>query len=256
VNRAEKLLNAGRASQNAVLAAQVAAADAKHALIKVRKVLNQAKAAYNRQLHRPLDAEVSLSPVVPKRQTTDLQRATDHAIVQRPEVSRLVSQIHAMHHRAKGIRAANRPQVNVAGDYQFLENRYQSPQGNASVGVNVTWNLFDGGKLGHKASSVQHQADGLAHMLAETKSLIRLQVRNAWLDLQETKKRLTTTATAIRQSDENLRVATKLYERGRGTHTAVLDAQTLRTKTHRNHIHAQFDVILAQLSLKRAMGDL
>ena len=254
--RAQKLLENGRASRNDVLAANVAAADAQHGLIRASKVLRQAHSAYNRQLGRPLDAAVRLTQPQSYGVKLDLKSATATAISHRPEVERLISQIQGLHHQAESIRASRRPQVNLSGDYQFLENRYQSPQGNASVGVNLSWNVFDGGKLSHKASSIDHQATSLSHLLDETKSLIRLEVRNAWLDIQETRRRLKSTQSAIQQAGENLRVAKKLYENGRGTHTNVLDAQALRTKTHRNHLHAQYDVILAQLAFKRAMGTL
>jgi outer membrane protein TolC len=74
--------------------------------------------------------------------------------------------------------------------------------------------------------------------------------------VQETRKRLLVTQSAIAQAAENLFVARDRYANGLSTHTEVLDAETLRTSSESNHANAQFDAALAGLRLKRAMGDL
>jgi outer membrane protein len=81
-------------------------------------------------------------------------------------------------------------------------------------------------------------------------------VRRAWLDIQETRRRLDVTAEAIQRAEENLRVARTRYLAGMGISTEVLDAEALRTQTRQNRDNAAYDAVLAVLRLRHAMGEL
>jgi outer membrane protein TolC len=124
------------------------------------------------------------------------------------------------------------------------------------ITLGAKWNLFDGGVAGHRASAVERQAAALSQQRDELASIIALQVRQTWLDVQETRKRLAVTQSAIAQAEENLLVARDRYANGLATHTEVLDAETLRTGSESNHANALFDAALAGLRLKRATGEL
>jgi outer membrane protein TolC len=84
--------------------------------------------------------------------------------------------------------------------------------------------------------------------------MIGLEVRQAWLTIQETQKRIAVTQQAIAQSDENLRVTTDRYQQGLSTNTDVLKAEDLRTAAHENLNKATYDAALAALHLRRAVG--
>ena len=79
-------------------------------------------------------------------------------------------------------------------------------------------------------------------------------MRQSWLDVGETKKRLSVTEKAVAQAQENLRVAKNRYQNGIGTNTEVLDAETLRTASQSNHNNARYDVALARVRLAHAVG--
>ena len=83
-----------------------------------------------------------------------------------------------------------------------------------------------------------------------------LEVRREWLAVDEAAQRRDTTAAALGQADENLRVARDRYRNGVGTHTEVLDAEALRSLTDTNHLNALYDQHLARLRLKKAVGEL
>ena len=126
------------------------------------------------------------------------------------------------------------PQVTLRGEYSYLQDRYQVPEGIASGGVGVSWNLFDGGRNRFEARNLSEQAEAIRCRHEELESVIALDVRCAWLDVQETRRRLETTPEAIRQAEENLRVVHQRYRMGMATNTEVLEAETLRTQAWRN----------------------
>jgi outer membrane protein TolC len=91
---------------------------------------------------------------------------------------------------------------------------------------------------------------------ADAESLIALQVRQAWLGVEETQQRVRVTADAVDQAEENLRIARERYGAGLGTQTQLLEAETLRVQALTNRDNATLDAALARLRLARAAGSL
>lgn len=247
----------GMVAKSDLLSVQVALADARQRQLQVANGLDLARAAYNRMLGRPLDRSVSLDELSPEATTPEPSTAlTERALERRSELAALARQIEAMRHQAAAVRGETAPQVALSGGYGYQENRYQVHPGQWMVTLGARWNLFDGGVVSHRASAIERQAAALSQQRDELASLIGLQVRQTWLDVEETRKRLIVTQSAIAQAEENLRVARDRYANGLSTHTEVLDAETLRTGSEGNHANALSDAALAGLRLKRATGEL
>lgn len=241
---------------NDLLAAQLAFRDAQQASIQARSQLDSSRAAYNRRLGRPLDYPVRIDELKLEPVTQEVEALTAQALRRRASVARLRAQARALDHRAGSVVAASRPQVVLRGEYTFEENRFRSPEGIAGVGVGVSWNVLDGGKRGHEAAALRDEAEAFRRRQADLESMIALEVRQAWLHVQETRRRLDVTAEGIQQAEENLRVVRNRYASGVGIHTEVLDAETLRTQAYRNHHNATYQAVLAVLRLRHATGEL
>ncbi|ABE47410.1 TolC family protein [Polaromonas sp. JS666] len=246
----------GMVAKSDLLSVQVALADARQRHLQVANGLDLARAAYNRLLGRPLEQPVALDDLSPEATQEPLPALSERALAQRSELAALAQQIEAMRHQAAAVRGETAPQVALSGGYGYQENRYQVHPGQWMITLGAKWNLFDGGVVGHRANAVERQAAALTEQRDELASVIALQVRQTWLDVQETRKRLIVTQSAIAQAEENLLVARDRYANGLSTHTEVLDAETLRTGSEGNHANALSDAALAGLRLKRATGEL
>ncbi|MDO9401892.1 MAG: TolC family protein [Polaromonas sp.] len=246
----------GMVAKSDLLSVRVALADANQRKLQVANGLDLARAAYNRLLGRPLDQPVSLDDLAPEATQAQFPVLTERALAQRSELAALARQIEALRHQAAAVRGETAPQVALSGGYGYQENRYQVHPGQWMVTLGAKWNLFDGGVAGHRASAVERQVAALTEQRDELASIIALQVRQTWLDVEETRKRLIVTQSAIAQAEENLLVARDRYANGLSTHTEVLDAETLRTGSESNHANALSDAALAGLRLKRATGEL
>ncbi|MHC4176814.1 MAG: TolC family protein, partial [Planctomycetota bacterium] len=211
---------------------------------------------YNRRLGRSLTSAVRIAELPLEMVEEDVENLTIRALRTRPQIADLAAQVGALRNQAISLRAGNLPQFGLWGQYAFEENRFRTPEGIASVGVGVTYGVFDGGRNRHRAAALSQRAEALMRLRADLESMIALEVRRAWLDTQETRRRLEVTSEAIRRADENLRVARKRYLSGMGINTEVLDAETLRTETRRNHDNATYDAVLAVLRLRHATGEL
>ena len=255
------LFEQGVVARNDTLAASVALADAAQRLIVARNALNLAHASYNRLLGRPLTEpvmlqELPLPPVSANMATSNIAVLTSRAQTIRPELSMLANQGDALRAQSASVRGGLAPQVALIGAYSRQQNRYQAHEGIASIGVGVKWDLFDGGLVRAQSDALSARAASVAALREESLSLIALQVRQAWLNTQETTERLEVASAAVNSADENLKLARDRYSQGLANNTEVLEAETQRTRTATNFHSATYDVLLAQLQLKRATGEL
>jgi outer membrane protein TolC len=246
----------GLVSKNDLLASQVALADARQREIQARNALDLANANYNRLLVRPLTNSVVLEDLTPPEMLSNVTELTARALKERPELEMLSAQAEALRKEARNVRASALPSVGVSGGYYYLENSVLERDHAWVVGVVGTWNIFDGGLARHKARAVDDKAEAMSALREEVADSVALQVRQAWLGVDETRRRLGVTRDAVEQSQENLRVARERYRTGLGTNTEVLDAETFRTRALSNHDNAIYDAVLASLRLRRAVGDL
>lgn len=248
----ERLHSQGMVSKNDRLAAEVEYANARQLVVQNGNRLDIAKAQYNRLLNRRLDAPVELEERFPEQPGGAPDELSAQALAQRPELNALNSQITALQEQARSVQAGLLPQVAVNGGYQYQENRYMAFEGMWMVNVGMEWKL-DGGTH-HQSKSLNRQALALQAQRDDMASMIGLEVRRAWLDIQETEKRIEVSQQAIAQADENLRVNRERYRQGLSTQTEVLKAEELRITTHNNFNNARYDAELAKLNLRRALG--
>ena len=247
----KNLFEQGMVAKNDLLAADVELLNAKQLLLQAANVYDNAKARYNQLLTRQLNANVALAKKFPELPNTTLENLNQNALAQRPELVVLTQQIQSLNEQMQAMKANLMPQVALNGGYQYQQNRYQAYEGLWQANVGVDWKLFDG-STGHKGEALQKQALALQEQREELSGQILLQVREAWLDTQETKQRLDVAKQTILQADENLKVTNDRYQQGLATHTDVIQAEDLRTKTHNNLNNATYDFALANLKLQRA----
>lgn len=126
----------------------------------------------------------------------------------------------------------------------------------STVGLIGTWNIFDSGLIRHKVRALDNKAVAVSALRAEAEDGVSLQVRQAWLEVDETHHRVEVTRDTVAQAEENMKVAGDRFRTGTGTNSEVFDAETLRVLSRGNHNNAVYDSVMAAFRLQRAVGDL
>jgi len=255
-NDVENLYSQGFVAVNDLLSARVSLADATQNELQARNILDIARSAYNRFLGFPMARIPDLAEVKLDRLDNDLEYLTSVALNNRHELKALEQIRDAMYSKAKVKAAACMPQVAVTGGYQYVENKFLEPEKAWITTLGVRWNFFDSGLSHNKANAIKQQAQALSEKREDLKTLIALQVRHSWLNVEESHKRVEVTKKALGQGEENLKVVKDRYHEGMATNTEVLDAETLRTLSYFNYNSAVYDAALSILRLHRATGDL
>jgi outer membrane protein TolC len=244
--------------RNELLAVEVALADARQKRLKAANVAEISLAAYNRRLGEPLERPADPVEALPEPAglPVDLPGLVQQALARRTELDALDEQARAYGQLAKAERARVLPQVSLSGGYNYLENDFLDDEEFAAAGIGVQWALFDGGQSRKRAAALERSRRATQDQRADAASLIALQVRQSWLEVDETRERVHVTANAVAQAEENLRIARERYGAGLGTQTQLLEAENLRVQALGNRDNAQLDAGLAKLRLARAVGAL
>jgi outer membrane protein TolC len=137
-----------------------------------------------------------------------------------------------------------------------MTNDYVEPNGMGVIGVGVEWTPMDSGRISHQAAALMEKAEASVRLCRDAQSMIALEVRQKWLDLQTAIHRVEAVRQATTQAEENLRVARDRYRHQVGTNTEVLDAESLRLQAYTNFYNSSYEAMLADLRLRRAIGSL
>ena len=138
----------------------------------------------------------------------------------------------------------------------YVQNDKVREQAIMSATVGIKFNLFDGfASTSIKERAIQGRSKN-QDMLRLTELRAKLEIDTANSDVTVAKERIGVAETAIKQSEENLRINKERYQERVGTATEVLDAQTLVTQTRTDYYRALYERLYATARLKKALGEL
>lgn len=249
----KNLFNQGMVARNDLLSAEVELNNARQIVMQTTNRLDIARANFNQLMNRELDANVDLVEYFPMVLQGNFEGLVKQSLQERSELKALGEQSTAFDKQAASAEAGLWPQLNISGGYQYQQNEFQVYENLWMANATVNWKIYDGSTR-HQSGKLKYQAQALLSQRNDLKNSIQLQVRSAWLSLQETVKRIAISQQAIVQADENLKVSTERYQQGLANHTEVLDAENLRVRTYDNFNNARYDNTLANLLLRRATG--
>jgi outer membrane protein len=215
----KNLVDQGVGIRANLLAVQVALANARQLQLQIRNLSIVGEAAYNRALQRPLDSSVQITDLSRPTQEYELDLAFQQALAQRPEIGLLSAKVRSLRSLAKSVAAGKHPQVVLDGGFSFIENRFLENESYNNVSVMAEWNFWDSGRKRNRTAQLEHSAEALLRKRTNVESLITLQVKKAWHDLDSAQQQVEVNQQALASADENLRVSQNRYQQGVGTNT-------------------------------------
>ncbi len=260
---AEAFLRQEAGTKFDVLRAETEVANATQNLISAKNRVELAVALLNNALNidqnTPITTVETPEPVKP---TEDFNKSLGEAYKQRPEVLQSDAQIKASE---KGVVLAQRsvlPSLGVNWNFQYTPDGggFDPKQTTWAAVARLTLPIFEGGL--HRARTQQARADVATAKLTKQQVLdgIALEVRQAYLGLTEASERLEVTAAALKQAEEQYRLAKVRFDAG-VTQTPgasplleISDAQTALSQAQNNHISAKYDAQSSRAKLERASG--
>jgi outer membrane protein len=251
-------VDAGVAAQFDLLRAETAVAQAEQAVLNARNQRELAAAALNNLLGRDLSTPVQVAKPerLPELQLPPLETLTQQAFQNRPE---LIAAQRGVELAQTGIEAARRsllPNIVLTGqaDFNFNTSPF-NPRRETYTGVAVlSVPIWDGGTARAREAQARDDLEIAQLRLKQAQEGIALEVRQAYLNLQDAQKRLEVARKGLEQATEALRLARVRFEAGVSPQLEISDAELAFTQAQTNLVNAQFDYLDAYAALLRAIG--
>lgn len=124
-----------------------------------------------------------------------------------------------------------------------------------SAGLNLSWNIFDGGITRAQVDSAKLEVEQLKLAMAADLDNLHEDVVSAYKNLKIAQLRLTTTQRAVELAEEERYIATERYNVGEGILLDILDAELALATAKKNNVSARYDVARYSFDLAHALGD-
>jgi outer membrane protein len=262
VKVARSFFEVGMIPINDVLKAEVELANAEQSLVSWKNLAQTARSNFNTVLVRPVNAPVQVEDIlVYKPEVGDYSVFEKKALQNRPEIKILDVNILQADQQIRLAKSRYFPEISL--NYQYIsEGDEPSVSGSPYVDANhwevlavANWTFWEWGKTyyaGREKESLKRQ---LLETKADVEDGIRLQVKQAVLDLDSSAKNIPTTQKGVESGEENLRVNAERYKAQVSTITDLLDAQTLLARARLDYYRALYDHNQAKARLERALGN-
>jgi outer membrane protein len=259
LDRAQAREQQGVAVASDVLSAQTQLAQAKENLIRAQNAVAISQATLNVAMGVPEDAPIQtegkLTPV--QVSVGDLASLQHQALKLRPDYHEAQLQSESTENSTSLARKEFLPRVDMIGSWEQDNQTFASRGGNNWVaGATLTFNIFNGGARRAQVAESRAYQRRAAAMRRQMESAVRLQVREAYLNLNAAQQRVEVSRDSAAQAAESLRILQNRYDAGLVTIMDVLRAETMRTSAQNNHLNAVFDYRLAFAALELATGNL
>lgn len=258
---AENYFKVGMIPKNDLLHAEVELANGKQALVRAKNAVELAKSNFNTVLKREIFTPVEIEDILtyhPSKQS--FGECLNIAKQTRPELK--ISSLKSAQ-AGKLVRLAQSdyfPTLSVVGNYtRFGDNPsvngsdYKDMESWYLMAV-ASWNFWEWGKTKFRVDASKTRENQALEASKELNDKIALEIKNAYLMLQETESQIVVWLKVIEQAEENFRIAEERYKERVATSTEVLEAQTLLTKAKSEYANALGDYNINYAKLQRAMG--
>jgi outer membrane protein TolC len=179
------------------------------------------------------------------------------ALAERPALRAAELQQQAAAKGAKLAQSEFAPKVGLFASFERDAEALGGPSGtNWTAGVRMEVNLFAGGTDRYRLAEARARESQAANQLEWFRSGVRLEVRQAFLELRAAQQRAAAARDAVEQAQESLRIIQNRYEAGLATMTDLLRAQTTQLEARTGYLAALHDWQVARAQLERAAGRL
>jgi outer membrane protein len=260
-NVAQNYFQVGMIPKNDLLHAEVELANGQQSLIKAQNAVEMAKARFNTVLKRKIFTPVNIEDIL-KYQPYEksLENCWDVAVKNRPELKIATLKTAQAGKLVRAARSEYFPTVSLIANYgRFGDNpsvtgsNFKDAENWYVMGV-ASWNFWEWGRTKYRVDASRAKENQAADSLKEMNDQITLEIKYAYLILQEAENQITVSQKVIEQAEENFRIAEERFKERVATSTEVLDAQTLLTKAKSEYANALGNYNISYARLQRAMG--
>lgn len=252
---AQALVDTGIASKVDVIRADASISAAQQSIITAQNAIQVTKSVVNRILG--IDINTPFAVVKPAETAINVDTYEvylNEALTKRPEAAIASKNVSTSKLRYKLAKNGMSPSIVLSAAAQ-IDSVYQvSPDNNTSIGLSATFPLSDGGETRGRKEQAKAEIESARIAVEDTNAAIALQVKTAYVRVQNAAEKLSTANKELDQATESLRLSRSRYGEGMTSQVELSDAELAFTQALTNVANARYEQLGAQAELERAVG--
>lgn len=252
----EAQYGAGTVAKSDVLRSEVEKAKAEQSLIKANNSYELAVSSLNNVIGMPLDTKISVKEELKyEKYDKTLDDCIKVALANRPDLEQAAASVDIAKADIKVAKSGNKLTINAVASEKWSDKDFPGTDNNTwSIGINANYNLFDSGLTKSKVRGTETTLSKATTQLQQARDAAQLEVRQAYLNMQEAEKRIETSQVAVVKAEEDYKIAQVRYSAGVGTNLDVMDSQVALTSAKTDYVQALYDYNTSRAKLDKAMG--
>ncbi|MCB0710869.1 MAG: TolC family protein [Ignavibacteriae bacterium] len=138
-------------------------------------------------------------------------------------------------------------QADAFSDFDFQPTAY--------AGLNLSLNLYNGGKTEAKVGQAQIAYDKSRYQVAQVAALLKTQLEATLRNIDYARQRIGAGQRTIEQAERAYKIATTAYKAGTGTQLEINDADLALAQAKLNQLNAVYDYNVGVAQLENLMGE-
>jgi outer membrane protein TolC len=247
---------AGLAAAVDVLRSNVELQSREQKLILARNNLAKQKLVLARAIGLPagqtfnLTTEVAFQPLT----TSTLDAALQQAYALRPDYKSQLEQVGSAELQKKAASAERYPTLSIVADYGDIGTNPASSHGTVDAAAALRVPIFQGGRVHGDNLVADSQLASAKQRLEDLRAGIDQEVRDVFLDLQDTAQEVAVEENAVRLATETLQQSRDRFASGVTDTIEVVQAQEALADANDAYIASLYRYNTAKISLARATG--
>ncbi len=237
-----------------VIKAEVDLSNAKLSLIQLENTFQIAKVTLNNALGVPKAPEYSIEDNLSfQKYEAALEDSIEKAYKNRPDLQSIIAKKRAAKESIELSKKGYYPILTGNAAYNWLGDEY--PMGHGwNAGVGVSFPIFSGFLTKYQVDESKANFYVLQNNEESLKQTILLEVQQSFLTMRAAEEAIPTAEIAVKQAEENLRIANGRYAVGVGNPLEVTDAEVAMSNAKTNYNQALYVYKVAIASLEKAVG--
>jgi outer membrane protein len=260
VDSSQARLDSGLAVESDLLTAKVRLAARRQDVIRADNNLKVARAQLNTAMGVAAESSFQLTEALAERAlpTPALEEIESRALANRPDLKRIASEEAAQRQSVAIAKSSFGPKINAFAGWQ-LDNPTLLAGGGGNNwlgGIEVKFDVFDGGARRAELSHQRALAEKAAAMKQAASDAVRLEVRRAYYDVDSSRQQVEVARAAIAEAGESFRINQDRYGTGLTTITDLLSAEEAARRSQTDYWEAIYRFYTSYANMELASGTL
>lgn len=186
--------------------------------------------------------------------TSTLEDALREAYTSRPDYKSQIEQVRSAELQKKAASAERYPTLSAIADYGSIGTNFAANHGTVDAAAELRLPIFQGGKVHGDNLVADSVVAGARQRLEDLRAGIDQEVRDAFLDLQDTAQEVSVEKNAVRLATETLEQSRDRFASGVTDNIEVVQAQESVADANDAYISSLYRYNTSKISLARAIG--